>query len=96
MCKVAKKKLLVAFQTDARCKIIEVFLIGYWTALVDTSDIELLWEVQRKYSIVIYLTEDWHIGQVLNSFAERESGTCYGVEIHFLNGIAFTFLQRLR
>lgn len=73
-----------------------MFLISYRTALVDTSDIELLWEVYGKYSVVIYLTEDWQIGQVLYSFAERESGTCNRVEIHLLNWIAFTFLQRLR
>ena len=42
---IAEQKLLVAFQTDTRCKVIKVFFIGYWTALVDTSDVELLREV---------------------------------------------------
>jgi len=40
--KVAKQKLLVSFQTDARCKVVEVFLVGYWVTLIDTSYVELL------------------------------------------------------
>jgi hypothetical protein len=94
--KIAEQKLLVTFKTYTRREVKKVFLICYGATLINTSNVEFLRKVQSENSIIIYLTKDRHVCQILYFLTKGKSWTSNWIEINFFYLIAFTFLKRFR